>query len=84
VNRPELSTERLTLRRWRPADRAPFAALNADPRVMEHFPRTLTAAESDRMVDRCEAHFEHRGFGLWAYRIASHERGVGRTLPLIA
>ena len=31
----ELQTERLLLRRWREADREPFAALNADPRVME-------------------------------------------------
>ena len=29
----------LILRRWRPADTAPFAALNADPAVMAHFPR---------------------------------------------
>ncbi|HYJ20923.1 MAG TPA: GNAT family N-acetyltransferase, partial [Solirubrobacterales bacterium] len=38
----ELSTPRLALRRWRPSDRGPFAALNADPEVMEHFPDTLT------------------------------------------
>jgi RimJ/RimL family protein N-acetyltransferase len=30
----ELGTARLLLRRWRPGDRAPFAALNADPAVM--------------------------------------------------
>ena len=29
----------LILRRWRPEDAAPFAALNADPAVMAHFPR---------------------------------------------
>ena len=34
----ELDTERLRLRRWREGDREPFAALNADPVVMEHFP----------------------------------------------
>ncbi len=62
----ELRTERLLLRRWRPADRAPFAAMNADPRVMEHFPAPLTRAESDALVDRIEAAFETRGFGLWA------------------
>jgi len=32
---PELRTERLLLRRWRHDDREPFAALNADPVVME-------------------------------------------------
>ena len=33
-------TERLLLRDWREDDLAPFAALNADPVVMEHFVRT--------------------------------------------
>ncbi len=32
-----LRTERLVRRPWRESDRAPFAAINADPRVMEHF-----------------------------------------------
>ena len=36
---PELPTERLLLRRWRDSDLDPFAALNADPIVMEHFRR---------------------------------------------
>lgn len=65
----ELTTERLLLRRWRPSDRRPFARLNADPRVMEHFPAPLTREESDRMVQRIEAQFEQRGFGLWALEV---------------
>jgi ribosomal-protein-alanine N-acetyltransferase len=62
----ELSTERLILRRWRPEDRAPFAAMNADPRVMEHFPAPLDRAASDALVDRIERSFDDRGYGLWA------------------
>ncbi len=65
----DLRTQRLLLRRWRPTDRAPFAALNADPRVMEHFPAPLTHAESDSMADRIGAHFERHGFGLWAVEV---------------
>lgn len=61
----ELRTERLLLRRWRDEDRAPFAAMNADPRVMEHFPALMTRAESDAVVDRIEASFERDGIGLW-------------------
>jgi ribosomal-protein-alanine N-acetyltransferase len=61
-----LTTERLTLRRWRPGDREPFAALNADPEVMRHFPARLSRAESDAFVDRIEARFEQDGWGLWA------------------
>jgi RimJ/RimL family protein N-acetyltransferase len=67
---PELRTERLLLRRWREADREPFAALNADPAVMEHFPATMSRAESDGLVDRIEAAFEERGFALWAVEVA--------------
>lgn len=60
-----LRTDRLVLRPWRPEDRAPFAALNADPEVMEFFPSTATAAQSDEFADRIEAGFAERGWGLW-------------------
>jgi RimJ/RimL family protein N-acetyltransferase len=59
-------TERLVLRRWRPADREPFAAMNADPEVMEHFPAALTREQSDAFVDHIEAVFDRDGWGLWA------------------
>lgn len=61
----ELTTDRLLLRAWRPQDREPFAALNADPVVMEHFPAPLTREQSDAFVDRIEAHFAEHGYGLW-------------------
>jgi RimJ/RimL family protein N-acetyltransferase len=67
--RREFRTARLHLRRWRPADREPFAAMNADPRVMEHFPATLTRRDSDALVDRIVAHFDRHGFGLWAVEV---------------
>ena len=47
-----LRTSRLLLRRWRREDRAPFAALNADPLVMQHFPGVLVRAESDALAAR--------------------------------
>ena len=62
----ELRTERLLLRRWRDDDRAPFAAMNADPVVMEHFPSLLPREDSDALADRIEAHFDEHGYGLWA------------------
>jgi ribosomal-protein-alanine N-acetyltransferase len=63
---PELWTERLHLRRWTEADLRPFAALNADPVVMEHFPSTLTEAEVATFIERTEAAFDERGYGWWA------------------
>jgi ribosomal-protein-alanine N-acetyltransferase len=62
----ELETARLLLRRWRDSDREPFAALCADPEVMQHFPALLSREESDAMVDRIEAHFAQAGYGLYA------------------
>jgi len=67
---PVLEGDRVRLRAWREDDLEPFAALNADPVVMEHFPATLTRAESDAMVrERVVPHFEEHGFGLWALEI---------------
>jgi RimJ/RimL family protein N-acetyltransferase len=62
-------TDRLLLRPWREADRAPFAALNADPEVMEHFPGVMTREASDAFVDRIEQGWEELGWGLWAVEV---------------
>jgi RimJ/RimL family protein N-acetyltransferase len=64
-----LRTPRLVLRRWRCADREPFAALNGDPRVMAHFPARLTRAESDALAGTIEAELAARPFGLWALEV---------------
>jgi len=42
----ELDTARLRLRQWREADREPFAAMNADPVVMEFFPALQSRSTS--------------------------------------
>lgn len=61
-----LTTPRLVLRRWRPEDRGPFAALTADPEVMAHFPGVLDRAASDALADRCAATCDAAGLGLTA------------------
>jgi RimJ/RimL family protein N-acetyltransferase len=72
-----MRTSRLLLRRWRDDDRLPFAEMNADPAVMEHFPGRLTAAESDALADRIEAGFDERGYGLWAVEVIDGPPFVG-------
>jgi RimJ/RimL family protein N-acetyltransferase len=61
------TTERLQLRPWRPTDREPFAALNADPEVVRYVRdgRPMTRAESDALLDAIDAHWAQHGFGLW-------------------
>ncbi|WP_157244387.1 GNAT family N-acetyltransferase [Nonomuraea typhae] len=74
-----MDTERLILRRWRAADREPFAALNADPEVMAHFPSLLTREQSDGFADRIEAAFERQGYGLWALEVRETGAFIGFT-----
>ena len=49
---PTLTTKRLRLRNWQEADLEPFATLNADARVVEHFPAALDRAQSDAFALR--------------------------------
>ena len=76
---PEILTDRLLLRGWIPADREPFATMNADPEVMEHFPSTLSRSESDHLVDIISDGFERNGFGLWAMELRDDGRFMGFT-----
>src|SRR5258708_1768201 len=74
-----IETKRLVLRRWRDADREPFAELNGDPQTLVFFPSTLTRAESDALVDRIEARFEAHGYGLWALEVRETGQFIGFT-----
>lgn len=71
----------IRLRAWRDSDREPFAALNADPEVMEHFPAPLSREQSDAMVDRIAAHHTEHGYGLWALEVDGRFAGfVGLSM----
>jgi RimJ/RimL family protein N-acetyltransferase len=61
-----LKAARLTLRRWREADREAFAALNADPEVAWDLGGPLDRSQSDAKFDRYVATFERHGFCRWA------------------
>ena len=43
--------------------------MNADPRVMEHFPASLMRAQSDDLADRAREQIRRRGWGLWAVEV---------------
>jgi ribosomal-protein-alanine N-acetyltransferase len=79
VGSPVLETERLRLRRWRDDDREAFAALNADPIVMAHFPALLSRERSDAVLDLIEGGFEDHGFGLWAVEQRDSGELLGMT-----
>jgi RimJ/RimL family protein N-acetyltransferase len=73
----EFETPRLLLRQWRQSDREPFAALNADPRVMEFFPSTIQRDASDAAVARWQTQIAERGWGLWAAEIRASGIFIG-------
>jgi RimJ/RimL family protein N-acetyltransferase len=85
----ELETPHLRLRRWKDADRVPFAAMNADPQVMEFFPALQDRAASDASIDHWQAQFAAQGWSNWAAELVSSGEFIGfvglsvprRTLP---
>ena len=70
---------RLILRQWRATDAEPFAALNADPEVMRHFPDLLSRNESDAMVRRVAGHLAEHDWGLWALERRDTGEFIGFT-----
>jgi RimJ/RimL family protein N-acetyltransferase len=77
TDRASRETDRLILRRWRDTDRGPFADMNADPAVMEHLQGTMSRDRSDAFIDRIEAHWDDRGWGLWAVEVPGIAPFVG-------
>jgi RimJ/RimL family protein N-acetyltransferase len=76
-DRPELRTDRLLLRCFRPQDREPFAAINADPGVMEFLGGPVSRERSDVLIDWIEDRFSSQGFGFWALELVGEARLIG-------
>lgn len=72
-----LETPRLRLRTFEARDQAPMARLCADPRVMEHFPSVLSAAETEALVARIDAHQAAHGFSFFAVERKSSGEFIG-------
>ena len=72
-------TSRLVLRAWREDDFDAFAAMNADPRVMEYFPAPLTREESAAFFGHIREEFQTEGFGLYAVERISDGSQLGYT-----
>lgn len=80
-----VETPRLRLRTWCDEDLAPFAAMNADPCVMHHFPAVLNRDESDAAAGRIRAQMAEQDIGLWAVSVrdgADFIGFVGLSRPL--
>ncbi|HEY3949970.1 GNAT family N-acetyltransferase [Phenylobacterium sp.] len=72
-----IETERLILRTWSDADREPYAALNADPRVGDWLGGVRTKAQTDAAIDRFNAGIARSGYGFFAAERKADGRLVG-------
>ncbi|MBS0605145.1 MAG: GNAT family N-acetyltransferase [Verrucomicrobia bacterium] len=72
-----IKTKRLLLRPWKESDFKPFAELNADPRVMEFFPSTLSREKSDELGQRISSMIEEQGWGFWAVELTGTAQFIG-------
>lgn len=77
MSAPVIETERLILRPWRDEDVAHWAAMNADPRVMEFFPNTYTEEHANEMAAYLRARLEQDGYGWWIAQIKDGSRFGG-------
>jgi RimJ/RimL family protein N-acetyltransferase len=73
----EMRTARLRIRPWDDSDRAPFAAMHADPSVMELMPGVLGAEQCAALIDSNQRHFREHGFGLWSLEVVGERPYVG-------
>lgn len=72
----------IILRQWKDADLESYAAMNADPEVMRHFPSLLTHDESAASMQRIRTAIDERGWGLWAVEVDGDFAGfTGLSVP---
>lgn len=72
-----IETPRLRLRDWEETDLEPFSRMNADEKVMEYFPKTLSAEETNGFYRNIAAEFEECGFGLYAVELQENKEFIG-------
>ncbi|MEM6298072.1 MAG: GNAT family N-acetyltransferase [Bacteroidota bacterium] len=71
------NSERLGFRNWEESDLDEFAALTADPAVMEHFPALLTRKETSDLMTRLQKHYLERGHTYFATEILETGEFIG-------
>lgn len=72
-----LETERLRIRNWLETDRPLFAEINADPKVMEFFPRQRSREESDALMDEARRRISETGLGFFALALKDTDEPIG-------
>ena len=73
----EIRTARLRMRAWRDDDFETYAAVNADPRVMEFYPAVVSREESRVRFDRGNARMAERDYGFWPVELIGGAPFIG-------
>lgn len=73
----EFDTPRLALLAWQDRHREPFAAMNADPEVMQFFPALLSAEQSNAGVGVWRHQFADTGWSNWAVELRETAEFIG-------
>lgn len=73
----KLKTHRLRLRQWQSSDLIAFAALNADPEVMQYFPKFLNSDESEQLATRFQHLIHKHQWGFWAVELKENQKFIG-------
>lgn len=70
-------TERLIIRHYKEEDFVAFAEMNADEKVMAHFPNTLSTEESRAMFERLNTRLDETGKSFWAVELKENNEYIG-------
>lgn len=71
------TSPRLGFRPWFLDDLEEFAAMNADPVVMKHFPKPLNKEESVEFLNRLVKHYSTHGYCYFAVEIKERGEFIG-------
>jgi RimJ/RimL family protein N-acetyltransferase len=77
MNKVFIETDRLILRAWKEEDLLPFSQLNADPQVMEHFPKLMSLSETESMIKVIHQRQLEHGFCLFATELKTTGDFIG-------
>ncbi|GAA0874566.1 GNAT family N-acetyltransferase [Wandonia haliotis] len=72
-----LKSKRLGFRNWTTEDVTEFAKINADPEVMEHFPKPLTEKETSELIERLQKHYEKHEYTYFATELLETGELIG-------
>ena len=70
-------SDRLGFRNWTTEDLTEFTNINANPEVMEFFPKPLTQTETAEFIDRLQNHYVKNGYNYFATEIIETGELIG-------